>query len=100
MSTIKKDQILLYCHFSEIIKRPVTSFQSPALSKKHVRNVCHAAYQYLTKFHFDSTQDSKGTTLQQKNSFVVQVTFKHKGRVFDTDLKLKLCRKNFLQVGL
>ena len=49
----------LYCHFNKIIKRPGTSFQSPALSKKYVRNDCHIAHYYLTKFHFDSTQDSK-----------------------------------------
>ena len=56
MSTIKNGQILLYVHFNEIIKRLETSFQSPALSQKHVRNVCR---HYLTKFHFDSRQDSK-----------------------------------------
>ena len=41
MSTIKNGPILLYCHFDKIIKWPGTSFQSPALSQKHVRNVCH-----------------------------------------------------------
>ena len=35
MSTIKNDQILLYCHFNKIIKEPGTSFRSPALSQKH-----------------------------------------------------------------
>ena len=59
MSTIKNDQILLYCHFNKTIKEPGTSFQSLAFSQKQVRNVCHTAYQYLTKFHFDKTQDSK-----------------------------------------
>ena len=59
MSTIKNDQISLYCHFNKIIKGPGTSFQSPAFSQKHVRNVCHTAQQYLTKFHFDITKDSK-----------------------------------------
>ena len=43
MPTIKNDQITLYCHFDKIIKGPVTSFQSPALSQKHVRNICHTA---------------------------------------------------------
>ena len=43
MSTIKNDQISLYFHFNKIIKRPGTSFQSPALSQKHVGNVCHTA---------------------------------------------------------
>ena len=59
MLTIKNGQILLYCHFAKIIKGPGTSFQSPALAKKHVRNICHTAHQYMTKFHFDGTQDSK-----------------------------------------
>ena len=54
MSTIKNGQILLYCHFNKIIKEPGTSFQSPAFNQKHVRNVCHTAHWYLTKFHFDS----------------------------------------------
>ena len=53
MSTIKNGQILLYCHFNKIIKGPGTSFQSPALSQKHVRNVSHIAHLYLTKLHFD-----------------------------------------------
>ena len=44
MSTIKNDQILLYFHFNEIIKGPGTSFQSPAVKQKHVRNVCHTAH--------------------------------------------------------
>ena len=53
MSTIKNDQILLYCHFNKIIKEPGTSFQAPAFSQKHVRKVCLTAHWYLTKFHFD-----------------------------------------------
>ena len=28
----------------KIIKGPGTSFQSPALTQKHFRNVCHAAH--------------------------------------------------------
>ena len=55
MSTIKNGQILLHCHFKKIIKEPRTSFQPPAFSQKHVRNVCHTAHWYLTKFHFDTT---------------------------------------------
>ena len=39
MSTIKNNQILLYCYFNKIIKEPGTSFQSPEFSQKHVRNV-------------------------------------------------------------
>ena len=45
MSTIKNGQIFLYCHFINIIKEPGASFQSPAFSQKHARNV----------FHFDRT---------------------------------------------
>ena len=44
MSTIKKSQILLYFHFNEIIKGPVTSFQIPALIQKHVRSVYFTAH--------------------------------------------------------
>ena len=55
MSPIKNDQISLYFRFNKIIKGPGTSFQSPPLIQKHVRNVCNTAHQYLTKFQFDST---------------------------------------------
>ena len=55
MSVIKNGQISLYYHFDKIIKGSGTSLQSPALSQKHGRNVCHAAHKYLTKFYFDST---------------------------------------------
>ena len=41
MSTVKNGWILLCCHFNKIIKRSGTSFQSPALSPKHVRNVIY-----------------------------------------------------------
>ena len=34
----------LYCYFNKIIKGPETSFQSPALSQKHVSNVCHTTH--------------------------------------------------------
>ena len=44
MSIITNDQILLYGHFNKIIKEPGTSFQRPAFSQKHVRNVCHTAH--------------------------------------------------------
>ena len=30
-------------HFNEIIKKPGTSFQIPAFSQKHTKNVCHTA---------------------------------------------------------
>ena len=50
---------LLYCHFNKIKKGLVTCFQSPGLSQEDVSNVCHTEHQYLTKFHFYSTQDLK-----------------------------------------
>ena len=56
---MKNVQILLYCCFNKIMKGPGTSFQSLALSQKHVRNVCHTTHKYLTKFHFDRTEDSE-----------------------------------------
>ena len=56
MSAIKNGQISLYCHRHKIIKEPKTSFQlSSALKQKHAKDVCHTAYYYLTKFHFDGT---------------------------------------------
>ena len=58
MFTIKNDQALLYFLLNKIIKEPETNFQAPVLNK-NVRNVCHTAHYYLTKFHFDSSQDSK-----------------------------------------
>ena len=45
MSTSEKGQISPYCrHFYKIIKEPGTSFQSPTLSQKYVRNVYHTAH--------------------------------------------------------
>ena len=44
MSTIKNGPVSLYCHFNKIIEGLGTIFQSPALSQKHVRNVCHTAH--------------------------------------------------------
>ena len=41
---MKNDQILLYCRFNKIIKGPGTSFQSPTVSQKHARNICHTAH--------------------------------------------------------
>ena len=31
-------------YHGEIVEGPGTSFQSPALSRKHVKNVCHRAH--------------------------------------------------------
>ena len=42
-----------YGDFNKIIKGPERNFQSPALSQKHVKNVCQCFY--FTKFHFNST---------------------------------------------
>ena len=44
MSAIKNGHILLYYHLNKIIKELGTSFQSPAFSQKHVRNVFHTAH--------------------------------------------------------
>ena len=43
MSTMKNGQISLYCRFDKIMKGPGTSFQSPAMNQKHIRNVYHTA---------------------------------------------------------
>ena len=59
MFTIKNGQIWLYCHFNKMIKGSEITFTVSNNELKHVTNVCHTAQQYLTKFHFDSTQDSK-----------------------------------------
>ena len=44
MSTFKDNQTSIYCHFNKMTERPGSSFQSPALRQKHVRNVCHTAH--------------------------------------------------------
>ena len=63
MSTIKNGQNSLYCHLDKVINGPDASFQSLALGKKHVTNVCHTSHYYLAKFHFSSTEDSKETKI-------------------------------------
>ena len=63
---MKNGQISLYCHFNKIIKGPGTSFQSPALNQKHIRNVCQTAHEYLTKFHFNSNYDSKEVSVSDE----------------------------------
>ena len=73
MLTIKNCQIWLYCHFNKIIKESGTSFQFPVLSQKHVRNVCLARYQYLTKFLFHSVQDSKEITRSGNSLLVMSI---------------------------
>ena len=54
MLAFKNGQMSLYYHFNKIIKGPGTSLQSPALSQKHVKIVCHPTNYYFTKFYFDS----------------------------------------------
>ena len=41
---MKNDQIALYCRSNKITKGPGTSFQSPVLNQKHIRNVYHTAH--------------------------------------------------------
>ena len=65
MSTMKNDQMSLYCHFNKIIKGPATSFQSPAFSQKHAWNIFHTVHLYLTKFNVDRIRDSLSCTMQQ-----------------------------------
>ena len=50
MSTIINGRSSLYCHFNKIIKESGISFQSAALSQKHVRNVGHTATGALRPF--------------------------------------------------
>ena len=56
MSTMKKCQNLLYCRFNKFIKRSGTSFHSPALTQKHIRNVSHTAHfkrnKHKCNFHY------------------------------------------------
>ena len=56
--------------FIKIIKEPGTSFQSPTFSQKHVRKVCDKVHQYVAKFYFDSTQDSK--EISKGATFIMQ----------------------------
>ena len=42
MSAIKNGQILLYCHFNEIIKGLETTFQSAALRSKRKKYVSYS----------------------------------------------------------
>ena len=50
---IKNGHISQYCHFNKTSKGTGTSFYSPPLSQRYVKNI------YLTKFYFDSTYYSK-----------------------------------------
>ena len=61
------------CHFNKIIKVSVTSFQSPALSQKHVRKFCCTSHYYLTKFHFDSTQDTREISINVTSIMTSQI---------------------------
>ena len=44
MNNEKLQMLNVYCHLNKILKGPGNSFPSPALSQKHVRNVCHTAH--------------------------------------------------------
>ena len=44
LNDMENSQISLYCRFNKIMKWSGTSFQSPALNQKHIRNVCHTAH--------------------------------------------------------
>ena len=59
MSTIKNGQISLYCHFNKIIKGPETSFQSPALRQKHVRDCFSYSTLVFDHVYFHITYASK-----------------------------------------
>ena len=80
MSTIKNRQTLPYCHFNKVIKEPGTNFQSPAFSQKHAKNVCDTTDQYLTKFHFGSTQDSK--EVSNKSNYHYSAMLMMKSQIF------------------
>ena len=99
MTTMKNGQISLYCHFNKIIKRSGTSYQSPALSQKHVRNVCHTAHYDLTKFHFDKTQDSKEISkvyfLLCSNAFDGMIDFEICGFHKNTKIQIS-CERNII----
>ena len=70
MSTIENGYIQLYCHFNEIIKGSGTSFKSPALKENMLQMFCHTAQYYLTKFHFDSTEDSKEVNISVAFNYI------------------------------
>ena len=76
MSTMKNDQILLYCHFDKI-KGP---------GAKNMLNIFHTAYYYLTKFHFDRTQDSKEISIS-----VTQQCQPLRSNVYDDVTDFEIC---------
>ena len=102
MLTIKNCHISLFCHFNKIIKEPRTSFQSPILSQKYVRNVCLTTHQYLTKITFQSAQDSKEISISgnytTSNAYDDVSDFKIFG--FHKSTKLQISREQniFLQI--
>ena len=92
MSIIKNGQISLFCHFNKIIKG--SSFQCPALNQKHFRNVCQTAHQYLTKFSFDSTQDSKEISISVTSAKLCSSAYD-----YVTDLEFVDFTKTIIQIS-
>ena len=87
MSAIINGQISLHCNLNKIIKEPGTSFQSPVLSQKHVRNVFHTTvvkfqyFNYVAMFMMmsqtsktaDFTKAQKFRYLENKTLFLLQI---------------------------
>ena len=83
MLAIKNGHVSLYCHFNKIIKGSGTNFQSPVLSQKHVRNIYLTAYQYLTKFPSQISQDSKEISISENSTTI---------NAYDDMKNFKICR--------
>ena len=72
MPTIKNGQNLLYFYFNKIIKKPGTSFQSPALSQKHATNFIlivrriHYVPMLLYQCYVDFTKKQKSPYIENK----------------------------------
>ena len=95
--TVKNGQILLYFRFNKIINEPTTIFQSPSLGQQHVRNVFHTVHQYLTKFCFDSTQNSKEISITV-TSIMQQCLYQY--QEFDKSIKIQTSRERSIMFSL
>ena len=62
---------IIVSYFNKIIKRPGITFQFSVLSQKYVTNICSTAHKYLTKFHIDSTWNSKEINISRQVSFIL-----------------------------
>ena len=75
MPTIKYGQILLYCHFNKIKKGSDFQFLVPnqfpvsRIEPKTCQKCLFCSTLYLTKFHFESTQDSKEISISVTTLF-------------------------------